>query len=103
MEAESTAGRTPPASPVNKCRVCKEDLDGGSYNNGLCGGCACVGGGGLSDMQESTAGRGRCLNMTVNEDGVEVRCNAECSPSSQLCHDCRQQSLHAFWADAHAL
>ena len=23
--------------------------------------------------------------------------------SSQLCHDCRQQSLHAFWADAHAL
>lgn len=65
MEAESTAGRTPPASPVNMT--------------------------------------GHCHNITVNEDGEEVRCNAECSPSSQLCHDCRQQSLHAFWGDEHAL
>lgn len=46
---------------------------------------------------------GHCHNITVNEDGEEVRCNAECSPSSQLCHDCRQQSLHAFWGDEHAL
>ena len=94
MEAESTAGRTPPASPVTKCRVCKEDLDGCSYNYGLCLRCASVGE--LSDVA-------RCNSVTVNEDGDEVRCNAECSPSSQLCHDCRQQSLHAFWGDEHAL
>ena len=101
MEAESTAGRTPPASPVTKCRVCKEDLDGCSYNYGLCLGCASVGGAGLSWAAGSLVGR--CNNVTVNEDGDEVRCNAECSPSSQLCHDCRQQSLHAFWGDEHAL
>ena len=65
MEAESTAGRTPPPSPVNMT--------------------------------------GHCHNITVNEDNEELFCGAECSPSSQLCHDCRQQSLHAFWADAHAL
>ena len=46
---------------------------------------------------------GHCHNITVNEDNEEVLCGAECSPSSQLCHDCRQQSLHAFWADAKTL
>ena len=82
---------------TNKCRACEEDLEAWeSYNYGLCLRCASVGGGGYPDV-------GRCQNVTVNEDNEEVLCGAPCSSSSQLCNDCRQQSLHTFWADAKTL